>query len=73
LGREKFPKIIRELKNDGFIVVFPSVREKHTCAVLHPEKIESGLMIVNAFREAVELLPLDKRFREITKNKKEMV
>ena len=71
--RGKFSKIISELKRDGFIVVFPSVGEKHVCAVLHPEKIESGLMIVNAFREAVELLPLDKRFREITKNKKEMV
>jgi len=69
--RGKFSKMTRELRKDGFIVVFPSAGDKHVCAVLEPEKIESGLIIVNVFRESVELLPLDKRFREIAKGKEE--
>lgn len=68
--RGKFLKMTRELKKDGFITVFPSAGEKHVCVVLEPEKIESGLIIVNAFRESVELLPLDKRFRKIVREKR---
>jgi len=65
--RGKFPKIIEALRKDGYILVFPSGREKHVCAVLDSEIIKSGLIICNTFREAVGLPPLDKNFLEVLK------
>ncbi len=63
--RDKFPKIIGELRRGGFIVIFPSTRDKHVCAVRDPEKIDTGLSICNAYRKAVKLMPLNKRFKEV--------
>lgn len=53
--RGKFPKIIGGLRKGGLIVVFPSTGDKHVCAVLAPQKIETGLMICNAYRKSVGL------------------
>jgi hypothetical protein len=63
--RGDFEGIIVELRRDGLILVFPSGKEKHVCAVLSPEKIESGLRLVNAWRQVVELPALDKAFKEV--------
>ena len=63
--RGDFPGIVDELRRDGLLLVFPSGGEKHVCAVLETQKIESGLLMVNAFRRSTGLLPLDRGFREI--------
>lgn len=71
--RGDFTGIIAELRRDGLILVFPAGKEKHVCAVITPEKIESGLRLVNAWREAVELPALDKAFTEVvTKESREI-
>jgi hypothetical protein len=68
--RGGFPKIIQELKKDGFILIFPSSGEKHVCAILDAQKIERGLVFVNEFRNDVGLLPLGPKFREVADRKK---
>lgn len=68
--RGDFPSIVNELRRDAFIIVFPSAGERHVCAVMEPQKVESGLLIVNAFRTSVGLPPLDRRFKEIVDESK---
>jgi len=65
--RGKFPKIIKELKRDGYVTVFPHGSEKHIFAISSSEKIDSGILICNTYRESVGLPPLNKKFREIIK------
>jgi len=67
--RGKFAKIVKELKRGGFIIIFPSGGARHVCAFLESKTIEVGLVFCNAWREAVGLFPLDKKFREIVKIK----
>ena len=63
--RGGFSEQIRELKRIGLVRVFPHGGEEHICAVFDPDKIKVGLKLVNDYRTAVGLPPLDTRFREI--------
>jgi hypothetical protein len=63
--RGKFSKLVNELKKEGFINVFPHGSKKKAYAIW--ESIDLGLTLCNAFRESVNLPPLNKKFREIAK------
>ena len=65
--RDKFPGEIKALRRKGLILVFPSVREMHVCAVLAPEATDTGIYLANAYRQSVDLPLLDEKFKEILK------
>ena len=65
--RGKFDKILRKLKNEGLIILFPHSgdRDLHVSAVIDDDKIEKGLEIANKFRISEGLPPLNKELKEI--------
>lgn len=60
---------INDLRARGLILTFPSTGETHACALRTDEALEIGLLICNDYRLSVGLRPLDKRFREVMKEK----
>jgi hypothetical protein len=65
--RGKFSSLIDELRRSGYIVVFPHGSRKRAFAVRQSDIIERGLEICNAYRKAVGLPPLNRRFKEVVK------
>ena len=63
--RGKFPKIIKELKRSGLITIFPAKYGEQVCVSSNPQKLDECLHLINLYRKAVELPPLDRRFREV--------
>ena len=68
--RGKFDKILRKLRNEGLLILFPHSgdRDLHVSAVIDDDAIEKGLEIANKFRIAEGLPPLNREFREILKS-----
>ena len=61
----KFSKIIKELRSDGYIMIFPTEYGQQVCVILSPQKMNSCIDLINQYRESVDLPPLDKKFKEI--------
>lgn len=60
--RGEFPREVKALRRAGLILVFPSGKEKHVCAVRAPNIIDIGINLANAYRQSVGLPPLNKNF-----------
>lgn len=68
--RGKFKKLINQLKKANLIIIFPSCGEEHTCAVLDPDALESGVKFANAYLISVGLPPLPEKLGLKFKNEK---
>jgi len=63
--RGKFPKLIKDLKKKGYIMIFTTKYGKQACLSLNSQNIDEILQLINRYRKAVNLPPLNKKFKEI--------